>query len=115
MIAGDLNEDMSSLDDSYGRFTRAFSAVIVLDRILNNIEGARPPLLEMPSSIVTADGVKAVRVVFDLKLLDPAHMPHVLIPLLNMQSKLALEALIEVTGGIALLRKILEDTQTESK
>jgi hypothetical protein len=110
----EMNDLTGTLEDAIHQLMRSLAGVATLDTSINSGNTQHLPLLEMPTSIVGADGVKAMRVVFDLKQLEASHVPHVVIPLLQMQARNALAAIEMIEHVVSKLRVALAQHTIES-
>lgn len=71
-------------------------------------DGERKKGLPIFTFQASVDGHNAIDVVIDMKHADPEYVPHVLIPMINMQSNDLLDAVNEIETRVKMLQQLLE-------
>ncbi len=114
----DITSLYAEFQDWLKQFERNFAAFNSLQRSLNSFlrpiepgERQQPgerrkglPVLRFPAS---ANGREAIECVLDVSKVNPEHVQHVLVPLINLAAGEMLEAMEEVAARFAMLRPLL--------
>lgn len=100
------------MDDWFTQLKRAVAGYNSLHQSLLSFQGQIPegdrkkglPVFKFPASV---DGRTTIEVVADLKHVDPAYVPHVMVPLINAQGSHMMEALDEIAERVGMLQELV--------
>lgn len=104
---------LGELDDWYLQLRRSYAGFAKLRQALLVAQGQVPegervgglPVFEFPASMPGSGGV--VKIAADLGKVNPEHVGHVLIPLMNAQAAELLEAVGEIEERLATVKPLL--------
>lgn len=107
---------MGEADDWYVQLRRSLAGFTTLQQSLVSAQGGVPegerkkglPVFEMTAAPVGGTSREPIKLGLDLRKVNPEHVGHVLIPLMNAQANDLLEAVGELEERLRLVRPILE-------